>query len=354
MKKILSILLVMLIGAVSAMAANGYTRAGKHIANYGTLSYTVGNDVQDDINSTTDEFVVDRKVNLVVARKKSSYEIVNPGQQSVTVSFTVRNEGNDVQDFNLTAIASETDPFGGTDNIDFTFVKMVVDKTGDGYTGDDDETFIDELEPDHNKTVFIVYNVPSTAVDGDIAKYSLLVEVRKGGTGGQGGVLTSNNADADDKNGTVQNIFADSDSTVAGDGDKDAKHGDPHAFKVMSAVLNFMKWSIVTKDPVDGTSNPKRIPGATIFYCFELNNTGTVEATKIHWTDAIDVNMTIIDAGTIIAQAENRRCDNNCSTLTGGGTSNGKSGQDVRVPGSGDFSLDVNNSVCAWIETEIN
>jgi len=45
--------------------------------------------------------------------------------------------------------------------------------------------------------------------------------------------------------------------------------------------MHIMKTSIVLDDPVNGTSNPKRIPGAIVRYCFTVENNGTSDADDV-------------------------------------------------------------------------
>lgn len=58
------------------------------------------------------------------------------------------------------------------------------------------------------------------------------------------------------------------------------------------------KSSSVTDDPVNTTSNPKAIPGATIRYCILVTNSGTATATAVTLVDPIPANLTYV-AGTM-------------------------------------------------------
>jgi len=48
------------------------------------------------------------------------------------------------------------------------------------------------------------------------------------------------------------------------------------------------KTSIVIDDPVNGTTHPKRIPGATIRYCFTVKNAGDGAAENVQIHDTLD------------------------------------------------------------------
>jgi len=52
--------------------------------------------------------------------------------------------------------------------------------------------------------------------------------------------------------------------------------------------MHITKTSIVLNDPVNGTTNPKRIPGATIRYCFTVDNNGTGDADDVAIHDTLD------------------------------------------------------------------
>ena len=43
-------------------------------------------------------------------------------------------------------------------------------------------------------------------------------------------------------------------------------------FQVSNAVITISKSSLVTSDPINGVTNPKRIPGATIRYTITVTN----------------------------------------------------------------------------------
>jgi len=353
----------MIVVTVSTMAkdANAYTRASTEITNKGTLSFSVGGQSQNDQNSSEDVFKVDRKVDLVVAHSDGSYVIVNPNNTNKILTFTVRNDGNDVQDYNLTFLKGEGDPWGGSHTKDMDNVRIIVDENNDSIFNDT-ATFIDELKPDENMTVYIVVDVPGDAVSTDIGQYTLIAETRTGGdTGNKGLVLTKQNDAADDP-ATVQNVFADADGVGTGDGSQDAKHADWDAFKVEAAIISFQKWSIVIKDPVNSTgAGRKRIPGAVIRYCFDINNSGDKNATDVSWTDDLNETATKHDAldyndSMTWHQSTQGTCD--CTKNSGGyaGGSIDASGV-VTMVMEDEHTLtspiEVNQQACGWIEATI-
>ena len=62
------------------------------------------------------------------------------------------------------------------------------------------------------------------------------------------------------------------------------------------AIMNISKRSCIITDPVNGTTNPKRIPGGTIRYAIEVSNSGSSDATDVTTTDNIS---SIFDEDTI-------------------------------------------------------
>jgi uncharacterized repeat protein (TIGR01451 family) len=71
--------------------------------------------------------------------------------------------------------------------------------------------------------------------------------------------------------------------------------------------MSISKTSCVINDPVNGNTNPKRIPGATIRYAMEVNNTGYRQAEDV----LVDDNLSSeFDASTIrYLQIQNGVCD---------------------------------------------
>ena len=96
-------------------------------------------------------------------------------------------------------------------------------------------------------------------------------------------------------------------------------------YSMASAQLSLVKSSCVLADLINGTSNPKRIPGATIRFAVEFKNEGGLAGDNIIVTDAL---ATEFDATTIEnLQIQDGACDclGVASTSNNGanGTSNG-------------------------------
>lgn len=69
-------------------------------------------------------------------------------------------------------------------------------------------------------------------------------------------------------------------------------------FAVAGANLTIAKSSSIVSDPVNGTTDPKAIPGAIMRYCLLVSNAGPATATVISITDPLPANLTYV-AGSI-------------------------------------------------------
>jgi len=173
MKKILAAACVMLLGLSGAYAAG--TAAGTQVLNSVTLDYTVGGINQDDINANDgDGFVVDNKNDVLVTTADSVSVKVTPGSTGQVLTFTVKNEGNKVQDFIL-SVSDAGAAFSLSDNFNATSQSIFVESgTTPGYqVSEDTATYIDELAADGEKTVYVVASIPASQVNGDASIITL-------------------------------------------------------------------------------------------------------------------------------------------------------------------------------------
>lgn len=68
------------------------------------------------------------------------------------------------------------------------------------------------------------------------------------------------------------------------------------------AVLNVTKVSALISDPVNGTTNPRAIPGAVMEYCILIQNPGSATATSVVGTDVIPATLAYT-AGSMLSGA---------------------------------------------------
>jgi uncharacterized repeat protein (TIGR01451 family) len=284
----------MLLLAPAAFAAG--TAAGTSVTNQASVDYEVNGIAQPQELSNTDSFLVDRRIDVTVAELGGAYTDVTPGSTDQVLSFSVTNSTNDTVDFRLAAAQSFTDPFGGTDNFDVTNIRFYQDD-GDGLFDSNTDTlvtFLDEMTADETRTVFVVADIPAGRDDNDIATVTLTAIASSDGSAG----ATSDYVETAgaDTQGSVDTVFGDG----AGDTDaaRDGRFSDTGAYRVRTATLTVTKSSTVISDPFNGTTEPKRIPGAIIEYCVDVANTGSTPADTVVISDAIPAN-TLYVAGSI-------------------------------------------------------
>lgn len=286
-----SVCTLAVIGANPAFASG--TTAGSTITNTATVSYQVGGVTQ---NSTTasDTLTVDRKINLTVAEVGTTTTSVTPGQTSAVTTFTVTNTSNATLDFALTAVqpVGGAAAHGGTDSFDVTNVRIYVDTNANGVfdVGTDTQvTYLDELAADASRTVFVVSDVPLGLANGAVAGVTLTATGREGGAAATQGAALTQTAGANTAG--MDTVFAD--TAGATDASRDAAFSARDDYTVLTATLSVVKSSAIISDPVNGTTNPKMIPGAVIQYCIAVTNAaGGADATSVAVSDPLPSQVT--------------------------------------------------------------
>jgi len=286
-----------LLGAVSATALIAMsstpamavgTSAGDSITNNVTVSYEVGGEEQNDV-TTSDTFVVDRRVNVDVSFIGGTTS-VSPGEDQAEIAFDVTNLSNDTIDLDLsTALAA-----GTAANID-TF-EIYLDTDGDRTLSAAELaagpiTFLDEVAEDDTIEVIVVANISPDAVNGDTFDVVLTADAHEAGVANTlGAELTAttgaNTAGVDT---VLFDGAGDTDAANAGD------FSDTGDYEVAGAEVTVVKSSVVISDPVNGTTNPKAIPGATVQYCIAVTNAaGAATATAVNVVDDLPFDVTYL------------------------------------------------------------
>lgn len=292
MRLLASASLLAVAGFAATPAFAGGTTAGSTITNTVTVNYKVGG-VDQNFITATDNLTVDRKINLVVAQLGTTTTQVSPGQTSAVTGFTVTNSSNATLDFALavTQASGGTAEHGGTDNFNVSGAKMYIDTDNSGTfnAGDTQITYLDEIAADSTKTVFVVADVPLNRVTGDVANLRLTATAAESGGAGSLGAIVTQTTGANTSG--MDTVFAD-DSTngnVAKDGASFAEND----YTVFTAALTAVKSSTIISDPVNGTNNPKMIPGATVEYCIAVTNAaGGATATSVALSDPLPTQTT--------------------------------------------------------------
>jgi uncharacterized repeat protein (TIGR01451 family) len=306
------------LAATPALAAG--TTAGTTITNTATVDYQVGGVAQGQ-QSASNNFTVDRKINLLVEEVGTVTTNVVPGQTNAVTTFQLTNSSNETLDFALVAsqIVGGTAAHGGTDTFNATNVRIYRDNTVTGTVGSWDvgdtllTGFVDELVVDTAIRLFVVADIPSGLANNAVAGVTLRATAREGGTAGtQGAAITettgANTAGKD-------TVFADI-AGVTGDAARDGSHSDNDDYTVQTATLAVAKSSRVISDPFNGTTNPKLIPGAVVEYCIAVANTGAAAASSVVINDAVPGQLTYIPSsillgGTYTGTVPSGTCDFN-------------------------------------------
>ena len=289
------------VAATPAFAAG--TTAGTTITNTATVDYQVGGVAQGQ-QSASNNFTVDRKINLLVEEVGTVTTNVVPGQTNAVTTFQLTNSSNETLDFALVAsqIVGGTAAHGGTDTFNVNNVRIYRDNTVTGTVGSWDAgdtlvtSYIDELVVDTAIRLFVVADIPAALANNAVAGVTLRATAREGGgVGTQGAVITettgANTAGKD-------TVFADL-AGVAGDVARDGSHSANDDYTVQTATLAVTKTSRVISDPFNNTTNPKLIPGAVVEYCIAVTNSGGAAATSVAINDPVPGQLTF-NAGTIL------------------------------------------------------
>jgi hypothetical protein len=355
--KKLAVAMLLSVSATGAFAAG--TLSGTDISSTASFSFTVNGTTST--LTDTNSYKVDNKIDLVVSTVDTQAVTVGADTANVLLTYTVRNDGNTVQDFLLTSHETSTTAFTAanevTDTYGLTNVRVFVDANNNGVydIATDTQTYIDELAPDAEATVFIIADVPDDAANDAIAVYDLQAQAAQGeGVGTEGTAITSDNANVADDAATVQIVFADGAGTT--DVQYDGMFSSADAWKIVTANLTVSKNSIVISDPVNGTTNPKRIPGAEIRYCYIVTNaTGSADATGAVITDTLNT-ATLEAAGSSVAMfsgAGTCDCDSIAGDIAG---ANGPAGQDPNAQGLTLFDFETvagGVTECAYVTVTI-
>lgn len=308
--------LAMGLGAGQAQAAG--TIAGQTITNSVTVNFQVGG-VTQTAQTGTNTVTVDRKVVLTVTGAAATTSAA-PGQIDAVTAFQVTNSSNDTLDMQLTALnqAGGTAAHGGTDVFDVANFAYYLDSNANGVydAGVDPQiTYLDEMAPDTTRTVFVHADIPANATNTQVSGIVLTARAQAGGaTGTQGTLLT---ATTTANTAGIDTVFAD--AAGATDAASDGAFSARGDYTVAAAALSVNKYSTIISDPVNGTTNPKAIPGAVVEYCLAVaNGAGAATATGLTLSDPLPTTVTYSSAYGIFVNAT--VSGSTCTGGTAGGT----------------------------------
>ena len=297
---------VALLAGINTQALAIGTAAGTDVDNTATITFSVGGIPQPPQDSNTETFVVDNRIDVDVTVTATNVP-VTPGQVGgpvgsqlpnppAVLAFTVTNEGNSVQDFELSTVeAVAGDDFDPTTT--FIFVESGANP---GYQpAEDTATFIDELSADaglNSITVYVIASVPTGLANGNTSDIALVATAREGGSAGGAVGAAITEATGANVAGTVENVFADGAGTD--DAAFNANESDRGTYVIATSAVTVTKSSAVIDDGIAGNpaANLKAIPGATVRYTIAIANTGgSLAVTSIGATDDLDTDVTIVN-----------------------------------------------------------
>jgi len=300
-----------LLGAVSAVAliamsstpalAAG-TTANTTITNSVTVNYNVGGNAQNAVTAS-DSFTVDQRVNLTVTAITTPVS-VSPNQINRVLAFDVTNLSNSAADLNLTTALR-----GGT-AANISNIRVFRDTDGDRALSATELaagpiTFLDEVAADATVAVLVVSDIGINAVNADFFDVALTAEAHAAGTAGTLGTRLQASTGANQVNAVDTVLF---DGQGVTDADNDGAFSAQGRYTVSGAVLTVAKTSRVVSDPVNFTTNPKAIPGATVEYCITVANAaGAATATNVALLDDLPADVSF-DAGFGIFVNGNATC----------------------------------------------
>ena len=283
------------------------TPANTSIQNTATVNYTVGGLTQAPIESSptgnttpgvgaglATAFLVDNRVDLTVTEFGATATLTTPGAVNALLTFDVTNSGNAPQGYALTLAEQATGSVfpGGNDNADFNLANLVVrvDDGDNAFDAGDIATAINTLNPNQTVRVFVVAPlVTLTLVNGNRTNIRLQAQTAVAGT--NGGTLEVESPGVNDPT-TVEVVFADL--------GEDAIESAVDQFFIQSAALTIQKTQTVISDGFSA-SNPRSIPGATVEYQIEIENTSpTIAADLVSINDPVPANTTFLAAQAVV------------------------------------------------------
>lgn len=273
------------------------TTAGTPISNSATLTYVIGAGPPSTATSNTVSFLVDKKVNLIVAEVSGSATSVSSGQTGAVTTFSVTNLGNDMQGFNLTDSLASGNPAGAppfaTNNFSATGLAVFADTNNNGIYEPliDTATSISNLAAGASRKVFIVGNIPATTLNGQQSVVSLLATAVVPVTMAALAPTTGPNTAG------VDIVFADSAGVAAGDIARDAKHSAYAAYLAGGVNLALNKSVASVLDP-KGTAI--LMPGAVMTYQIVATLSGLGTATNLVITDPLPANTTYMPGSIVV------------------------------------------------------
>jgi uncharacterized repeat protein (TIGR01451 family) len=273
------------------------TPSGTTISNTSTLMFAIGAGAPSSVTSNTVSFLVDKKVNLIVAEISGSPTSVNKGQTGAVTRFSVTNLGNDLQGFKLATALATANPAGpppfATNDFSATGLAAYADINNNGIYEPliDTATSIPSLAAGASKNVFIVGDIPANVLNGQQSVVSLEAIAVTPVT------MATLVATAGPNTSGVDIVFADNAGVAAGDIARDARHSAYAAYLAGGLDLILSKSVIRVQDP-NGTTT--LMPAAIITYQIVATLAGSGTAANLVITDPMPANTTYVAQSIVV------------------------------------------------------
>jgi len=353
MNKFLSMVAILALSSVGAVAAG--TAVNTSITNTATLNFNVGGVTQTEVTSNEDSFVVDKKIDFVLTHEDATkHLIVVANKEDAPREFKLVNESNAPQKYSI-AVSDLT----GNEVYDAkadSAVMQNLEFSIDGGAWTSGPLATAELAADASVTILVRGDVLASATDGEVMNVQLeATAVKDNGTTAEVSTAT-----ADDKAAVDTVLGEGATVTDFGNAEFDGKYSAWAGYLVNTPNVDLTKLSCVFSDAVTTTAaNSKRIPGATVVYVFDLNNTSTsTDASGITLADtlndAYDLTGTVASAKAQTGVTTACTCTNGDAEGGNGGTALGGdavvAGQDVTLS---NLSVTKNSHTCVSIQAKI-
>jgi uncharacterized repeat protein (TIGR01451 family) len=270
-------------GFASNNANAQHAPPGTEINNTASVNYTIGA-VNASASSNLVTVTVLEIIDVTVARQTAATTTVSPGDTARVARYRVQNTGNGSELFRLVLNNAIT-----TDNFDPIAASpaIYIDSGATGVAGAFDSSDIPyvpgaetPMAPDDFIIVFVINDIPSSALDGQLGVSRLTAESRTG-TGPAGTTFVGQ---GNGINGAVDAVI----------GASTGADSEDSTYLIAGVSVTATK----TQTVVDDWGGARPVPGARINYSIAVGATGTGTATNVVFTDNIPANTTYV-AGTL-------------------------------------------------------
>ncbi|MEL7535535.1 MAG: hypothetical protein AAFZ58_08270 [Pseudomonadota bacterium] len=285
------------LAAANAHAAG--VAAGDVVENLATVSYSVngvaqtaiessptGNSTPGAGNGAVTDFTVDRVIDLTLIQQGTVNTLSSPGALQQVTTFVLTNDSNAAQGYTFAAADLATGTAvntGPADSIDLgTYNVFVDDGSGVFEPATDTATTVTSLAADASVVVFVLADIPLTAVDGDVANVELTATTVEPGT-----ATSPTNSAANAEDGPADTLIRNL-TAAARDG-----------YQVEAAALAITKSQTTISDGISAAAPFFNIPGAVIRYTVTIDNTGSQDAGAVSITDTIVAELDISGSTTV-------------------------------------------------------